>query len=205
MTVLFVTPSDDRSSRLCAKWAAELAAEFPNRVTVLSGTSRQALDEALATHQHVFYFGHGEPEALIVPPGLLREKIVLGDRENLPGVADRIVVAVACWSCEGLATQVTNAPGSFPVVAYLGWLDDISWPDERPGPIGDAVVEGLTALFEGRTVRDCVSALRDAFDEAHDTYRTPGGMAPDRAAFGKMCALYWKARLDLRGDWEAVL
>jgi hypothetical protein len=208
VSILFVTPRDDRSSRQCAKWADALMQAFQGAADDLPGTSRAKLDKELSSHQHVVYFGHGERDALIVPPGLLRKKVVLAEESNLTGTADRVVVAVACWSSDDLAGRVTAAaaPAS-PVRSYIGWLDDISWPDDWPDPIGDAVVEGLTELLRGGTTADCVAALKRAFDDAHDTYRTtgPSRMASDRVAFGKMCALYWKARLDLRGDGNATL
>ncbi|MDX6439190.1 MAG: hypothetical protein QOF45_1773 [Gaiellaceae bacterium] len=153
------------------------------------------------------YFGHGDKDALIVPAGLLRKKVVLADEVNLTGTPDRIVIAVACWSSDGLGKAATDKIHSVPVQSYLGWLDEVSWPEEWPDPIGDAVVEGLSPLFNGQTVADCRRELESRLDDAHDTYRTQGQnhMAPDRVPFGKMCALYWRHRMDVQGDDRASI
>jgi hypothetical protein len=102
---------------------------------------------------------------------------------------------------------VTDQIMQTPVRSYIGWLDDISWPDEWPNPIGDAVIEGLATLFNGQTVDDCQSELESQFENAHATYRTqgPSRMADDRVLFAKMCALYWRQRVDVRGDGQATI
>jgi hypothetical protein len=207
--ILCISPKDDASSRTCGKWADSLTALFPNLIQALTTKSRGTVDSALGKCQHVLYFGHGEPDGLIVPPGLLRPKVTLADGSNLPGVPDRIVIAVACWSGDKLGGNVTdNFKYSTPVECFVGWMDDISWPDEWPDPIGEAIVKGVSSLCAGQSGDTCKSDLEDAFMTAHNRYRNEGGMrgmASDRVAFGKMCALYWRDRITLHGKGAATI
>lgn len=207
MTVLVLTTRDDGSSRRSGGWADRLVARFPELLTPHTETSRDAVEQRLSEHRHVLYFGHGELDALVIPKRFLRSRRALVDASNLPTAPGRIVIAVACWSGDGLGPAVTDGRSPVPVSAYIGWRDEVSWPTDWPDPIGDAVVEGVSALLDGGTVGECAAAIAAAFDEAHESYRTAAsnGVPADRAALGKMCATYWKARMAVEGDLSARL
>jgi len=210
MSVLVVTPRDDPSSRECGRWADTLKQKHTSTLDMLTTRSRALVDNDLASHQHVFYFGHGETHHLIVPGGLIRKRAVLLEEDNLRGTTDRIVVAIACWSGDGLGPAVVTADPRKPeeVRAYVGWLDDVSWPDEWPDPIGDAVVAALDAFCAGGDVAQLVNDLKQRLSDAHDEYRQNGaarGLAPDRVYFGKACALYWSDRVVSCGTSSAAL
>src|ERR1700733_3256597 len=184
MSVLVVTPRDDPSSRQCGRWADTLVQNHGSLVE-LTTRSRSAVDNHLPSHRHVFYFGHGDIDHLIVPGGLFRRQVVLLDEDNLRGITYRIVVAVACWSGDGLGRAVVIADPAKPkeVWAYVGWLDDISWLDEWPDPIGAALMTALDAFCSGGNVAQLVSDLKQRFSDAHNEIRTNGrarGLATDR-------------------------
>ena len=202
-----MTTRDDAASRECGRWADRVRAVAGVPLTFETCTSREEADDLLRSHRNVIYFGHGERDALLIPKKLLKKARILIDRRNLAGVPARVVVAIACWSGEELGRTTTEDGGSDAVSAYLGWLDDVSWPTDWPEPVGDAVVEGLRGLLNGSTVGEAESAVKQAFDAAHDRYRGegPGRMPTDRVAFGKMCAIYWRERIVLHGDATATL
>jgi len=136
--------------------------------------------------------------------------VVLLDEDNLRGTPDRIVVAVACWSGDGLGSAVVTADSGKPqaVRAYVGWLDDVGWPAEWPGPVGDAVVAALDAFCIEGDVSQLVSDLKQRFFNAHNEYRANGarrGLDSDRVFFAKACALYWRDRLVSYGTPSAAL
>ncbi|HST33322.1 MAG TPA: hypothetical protein VLJ80_07350 [Solirubrobacteraceae bacterium] len=206
MAVLIVTPRDDPAARQCAKWADQLAARYGSEVVVLTPRRRSEVDEALVSGNHVLYFGHGVRDALIARKRLFKSEIRLADRDNLTGAQKRVVVAIACWSAEELARLVTDPSNSTSVRCYVGWLDEVSWPNDWRDPIGEALVESLSLLFDGQTVGDLRDELRLRFQAAHDTYRANAErrLPPGHARFAKMCALYWAHRLFIEGDVTAV-
>lgn len=169
--------------------------------------SREDVDGLVKQHRDVIYFGHGEVDALVVPRRLWRGRRVLIDASNLRGVPGRVVVAVACWSGEGLARAATSPGVTEPVASYIGWRDEVSWPPEWSEPIGDAVIEGVSELLNGATIDTCSEAMADAFRRAHDRYRNDGPqrLGRDRSVFGKMCATYWQQRIAVEGDRGASL
>jgi hypothetical protein len=208
MSVLVVTPRHDPSSRECARWADSLVKKHAGKLATLSTRSRSSVDQDLTSHQHVFYFGHGETDHLIVPAGFIRKRVVLLDEDNLRGTPDRIVVAVACWSGDSLGSAVVTADSGKPqaVSAYVGWLDDVGWPAEWPGPVGEAIVAALDAFCSEGDVSQLVIDLKGRFDVAHDEYRANGArLDSDRVFFGKACALYWRDRLVCFGTPSATL
>jgi hypothetical protein len=207
VTVIAITPRHDGPSRRCAAWADRLAAKFSPALHVHTTRSREDIEVLLRQHQHVLYFGHGEKDALVRPQAPFRKRSVLADAGNLRGHPDRVVVAVACWSAEGLAPRATSTIDPCAVRGYIGWFDEIGWPPEWPDPIGDAVVEGLSVLMAGGSLDDCATELRNAFVRAHDRYRNhgPGRLPNDRIIFGKMWATYWRDRLWVAGDGWATL
>lgn len=207
MAVLVITPRDDGASKRCGSWADQLAAKFKSALSRHNAQSRSEVTALLKDHEHVLYFGHGEEDALVVPKRLLKKRQVLVDDANVTSNPERVVIAIACWSGEKLARVSTDAASEKRITTYLGWRDEVSWPVDWPDPIGDAVVEGLTPLLEGMTVNDSADALKAAFDRAHDRYRTEGTsrMPSDQAAFGKMCAVYWRERMAVEGDGSATL
>jgi hypothetical protein len=168
--------------------------------------SRATVEALLGEHQHVLYFGHGEIDALVIPRRFLRSRRVLIDGSNVaaPG---RIVVAVACWSGDGLARTATSPNLPDRATSYIGWRDEISWPPEWPDPIGEAVADGVTTLLAGGSVGACAAAIRSAFDQAHELYRSEGPkrLPSGRTQFAKMCATYWKERIAVEGDHDATL
>lgn len=207
MTVLVVTPRDDGASRRCATWADRLATKFAPTLSVRTTRSRSAVEALLRDHQHVLYFGHGERDALVVPRRLFRSRRALIDLANIGTAPGRIVVAVACFSGDQLARSATSSSAANRVKSYIGWLDEISWPPEWSDPIGDALVDGITTLLDGGDVGDCATAIRHAFDRAHDRYRNegPARLPSDRVPFAKMCATYGKERIAVEGDRTATL
>jgi hypothetical protein len=208
MKVLLLTPRDDRSSKRSAAWADRLLKQFPSILSPHTTRSREEVEALLREHRHVLYFGHGEIDALVVPPRPFRSRQALIDNSNVTGTPGRVIVAVACWSGDGLARTVTGTESSPPPAeAYVGWRDEVSWLPEWADPIGDAVVEGLTVLLDGGTVRDCALALDAAFARAHDRYRREGPkrLTSGRAAIAKMCASYWRARIAVEGEATARL
>jgi hypothetical protein len=205
--VLVLTPRDNEPSRRSASWADRLATAFSSVLSLQTTKSRPAVETLLREHQHVLYFGHGEIDALVIPRRRLRSRQVLIDASNVTGERGRIVVAVACWSGEGLAQTVTRPDLPKRIASYIGWRDEVSWPPDWPDPIGETVVDGISTLLDGGTVGACANAIRRAFDSAHDRYRGKGvtRLGSDRAAFGKMCAAYWQARMAVEGDHQATL
>ena len=205
MAVLVLTPRDDGPSRRSASWADRMTPTFAT-LTRSTTRSRVAVDDLLREHQHVLYFGHGERDALVIPRRVFRSRRALVDAANITAQA-RIVVAIACWSGDHLAKVATSPDAADAVASYIGWLDEVSWPPEWSDPIGEAVIEGVMTLLEGGTVEACVASIRSGFDRAHDRYRSAGAdrLPADRAAFGKMCATYWKERLAVEGDSRATL
>ena len=207
MSTIVLTTRDDEASRECARWADRLRDVAGVPLTVETATSRAAIDALLRRHRNVIYFGHGERETLLIPKRLLRKAKILIDRSNVRGGAERVVVAIACWSGERLGRLATDGGEPGPVRSYLGWLDDVSWPTDWSEPVGEAVVEGLRGLLNGATVGDAEAAIRQAFDGAHERYRQegPDRMSTAQVAFGKMCAIYWRERVVLHGERDATL
>jgi hypothetical protein len=207
VSILVLTPRDDTASKRCAAWADRLAAKFGAAVEARSTRVRSEVEVLLREHRNVIYFGHGEIHCLVVPRTLFRKRRVLVDVASLTQAPERVVVAVACWSGEGLAQAATDAAEPNRALSYLGWRDEVSWPPEWPHPIGDAVVEGVGALLDGGTVGECSESLRVALDRSHDEYRRvgPGRMSVDGVIFGKMCAKYWRERMVVEGDRAARL
>jgi hypothetical protein len=207
MAILVLTPQDDQPSRRSAQWAAALDRRFSSLLSPFTAKSRARVEPLLRQHQHVLYFGHGEVDALVVPRRMFRSRRALIDGLNIASGRGRIVVAVACWSGDGLARTATSTVLPEKVTSYIGWRDEVSWPPEWSDPIGEAVVDGITRLLEGGTVDACVAAFKSAFDQAHERYRREGPerLPSDRAAFGKMCTTYWKERITVEGDREATL
>lgn len=181
--------------------------KFSSMLSMQTTASREDVDSLLSEHKHVLYFGHGEIQALVVPRRLFRSRRVLVDESNVASIPGRVVVAVACWSGDGLARTATDPNAPQRVTSYIGWRDEVSFPPEWPDPIGEAIVDGLTTLLGGGTVEACADALKSAFDQAHDRYRSEGRkrLPPARAVFGQMCATYWKERIAVEGDRLATL
>jgi hypothetical protein len=161
----------------------------------------------LREHDHLLYFGHGEINALVTSRRLFRPRRVLVDASNLATAPGRVVVAVACWSAEGLGRAVTGLAAAARVSTYVGWRDEVSWPPGWPDPIGNAVVAGISALVEGNTAALCADVMRVGFAVAHDQYRDEGRerLSSDEVRFGKMCAIYWKERMVVEGEYNATI
>jgi hypothetical protein len=207
VTILLVTPRDNRAAKRCATWADGLAAKFPGTFTTCTPKSRHELDDLLECHEHMVYFGHGEPDSLVMPSGFMRRKQVLVDDRNAIGAGGRILVAVACWSGKELGPTVTKRTRTPRVLGYIGWDNRMEWPPGWPDPIRDALVGSLAVLFEGWTVGECEAAIDLAFERAHDRYESEGlrHLAPVQVQFGKLCTVYWRSRLVVRGDRTAHL
>lgn len=207
MTILLVTPRDNRAARRCGEWADRLAARFPGAFTRCTPTSRQQLDDQLDRHRHLFYFGHGERDALVRLPKLFRPRRDLVDRANAIGEGERIIVAVACWSGAGLAPAVTDPSLRPPVRSYIGWDNRMQWLPGWPDPIGDALVRAIAVLMENGTVGECGLEVEVAFEEAHQRYEDEGRqrLASDQMGIAKMCAKYWSSQLVVEGDRLATL
>ncbi len=205
MSPLLITPADDGIAKRVARWAERLQKQFP-LLDRREARARSEIDALLSARRDLLYFGHGKPDALVASPGRFQGKQPLIDSFNLPTQPGRVVIAIACWSGEKLGSAVTEAAGSAtPVAAYLGWLDEVGWPPGLAEPIEEAVLEGLSPLLEGGSIDDCRAALEAAFERAHDRYRAQSGirLSAIQAHFGKMHAIYWRARLVTHGDGSA--
>lgn len=207
MEVLILTPCDDRASRRSAAWAKVLAEMFPSTTVRHAPRTRESTEELLSRYQHVLYFGHGEIDSLVSRRRFFRPRQVLIDDSNLGAGQERLVVAVACWSGDGLARTVTRPEAVLPVRSYVGWRDEVSWPEEWPDPIGAAIIDGLRVLFDGGTVEECADTFTAAFKGAYRRYREEGGqrMTPERVRLAKMCAINWWVQLAVEGDRSATL
>jgi hypothetical protein len=207
VTILLVAPRDNQAARRCGQWAERLDAQFPGAFTLCVPGSRQQLDEPLARHRHLFYFGHGERDALVTLRKLFRPRRDLVDRANAIGEEERIVVAVACWSGADLAPAVTDPSLRPRVRSYIGWDNRMQWPVGWPDPIGDALVRAIAVLMEKGTVGDCQREIEVAFAEAHQRYEDEGPrrLTAAHAGIAKMCAKYWISQLVVEGDLSATL
>jgi hypothetical protein len=195
MPPLVITPGDDQTTKTAARWGADAAHVLG--ASLLRSKARGAIDDAVAMATHVFYFGHGERDALVAKVGWLRRWRRLVDHANLPG-SGRIVVAVACLSAKELGPDLARNGG---VEAYIGWAGKMSWPPDAPDPICLAITSGIRELADGGTVGDGASTMSNGFSSAHDQYEAGLSSEP----FAPMQASYWIERLRVEGNSYATL
>jgi hypothetical protein len=199
MSVAVITPNDDRHAALAGKWGRDVATFFHTRT--LQVRNREAANAELSANEHVIYFGHGIASALVSRRyafSIFRQREI-ADVANLPRPG-RVVIAVACWSASVLGRSLRTGaqPG---VDTYVGWLDEVCWPAERPEPIGAAYIESLALLADGQPVRHFIQAFQQAMKDAHDLYADQLRWNP----YAKMQALYLKERIYAEGDLDRTI
>jgi len=204
--VLFVRPADDASAAKLAAWAERLQALFPDSFDdVSTGVDRPTIDALLGrSPRALVWFGHGRSDALTS----MSEAMV--DAENVAGLAGRAIVAVACEAASGLGPEALRLG----VQGFLGFRRILVWPIAEPDPIGEALVLGLSCLFDSGhhlgCARDKLAAFLDQAVEAHYRQAQGGGFSgldgsPSDAMLAYMGALNNRDGLIVVGDELATL
>jgi hypothetical protein len=161
----------------------------------------------LSEHRHVFYFGHGERHALVTPRRLFRQRRVL----MTPPMSRPHLAASLSRSRVGPAAASLGQP---PARVY--WIGSRATSGgatrsagRRNGRIQSARRWWTASRLcsRGENVGACADAMRSAFGQAHDRYRSEGStrMPSDRTWIGKACARYWQTQIAVEGDHEATL
>jgi hypothetical protein len=197
MTMVFITPRDDRETKVAAASADRAMAEV-NGVGC-SSNDRDEVTAVVGRHEHVAFFGHGTTDALIARRGLFRRWVELLDVENLARDG-RVVIAVACFSARELGCSLTDGPSPL-VTAYIGWRDAISCPPTQPEPIWRAVVEGFRVLASGRPLEEAVATMEEGFSAATAAYED---QMPDNV-LARMQSAFWRSQMSPSGDLSATI
>jgi hypothetical protein len=204
--VLFVRPADDASAATLAKWGKRLLALFPDSFDDVSvGVDRPTIDAFLRrSPRALVWFGHGRPDALTS----MNEAMV--DSENVAGLAGQAIVAVACEAADELGSEALRQG----VRGFLGFRRIVIWPIAEPGPVGEALVSGLSCLFKSGhhlgCARDKLASLFDRAADIHYRQAQDGGFSsldgsPSHAMLAYMGALSNRDGLRVVGDELATL
>jgi hypothetical protein len=207
--LLFIRPADDAAAVVSSligdrlrRWVENGVNGIPRlSVKDLAGSvnaTRVHVDsEFKFGHRHLFFFGHG------IKPALVAGGVALVDDANIIWLpTDAVVVAVACYSLEGLGRSAT-ASGT--VAGYLGWSDQLPIPQLNPGPMITALCDGLVPLLQGADLEATKNELQARFVDAHEEYQRwspPEGLA---LLFAKMAASYASFCVGIEGRVNSTL
>lgn len=209
--ILSIRPGDDAAALLVAEVGGRISRHVQNQIEGwsdhsihnLSGSTavtRAAVDaELLRGYDHLFFFGHGAPDALRSGGSTLVDITNIG---LLPPTS--VVIAMACFSLSGLGV----ASAGEKVRAYLGWSDELLISNYNPTPMLDALFDGISVLFKGEDLATCEAALQHALDEALEVYRNwePTSKAGQAAKLlAKMTVPFAAVCVGVEGDDSATL
>ena len=204
--ILFVRPADDSAAITAGTWGSALLQKVPVACssTDLSGSSntdRQSIDRELKSGiRNLFWFGHGTDTELV------SNGAAIIDAANLRRLQSGIVVAIACHAGRSLGPATLNVKS---VKAFLGFDDEVLIPLVFPLPMGNAVVQGLSCLFEDNHEIQCAAdKLRLRFEDAVQDYKTNGqayGMTPDETRTAWLFAKSNQYSVTLHGDLSAKI
>jgi hypothetical protein len=199
-TALFIRPEGDPAATDLSEWCAELIATTVaagHAVEDLQGeaATRGRVEEVLAGAEAVFFFGHGDWDAL---PDASGSPLV--DRANVSLASGHGIVAMAC------DTGYTFGPDAIVqgVEAFLGFIEDFAWPPpcriDGEDHFKGVVVEALRPLVEGGTIQDSTDALREGFERVHRHYRYDAGRNDSSNPLAYMLADLNRYRVVLLGN-----
>lgn len=173
-----IAPEHDMATESSHRAAMTAANYLRDKYNVIllekDGATRSSLGKMINEHhpEIAIYFGHGEIYALFgqVPPG---RTTPLLDEDNVNGLQESIVVAIACKSLDGLG----NDAACIDVRAYLGARAYIF----LPGPVEGYDYESdfirtfmapIIALANGETAEEAVEEFNKICKEYEDEYAT---------------------------------
>lgn len=170
--ILLVRPADDPAAVTVGSWGQAVRQMAPGTSSSVdlagaSSASRAAVDGVLSpTVRHLFWFGHGEDDALVNTGARIVE---LG---NVVKVTES-VVAIACYSAAKLGPAAVSA--NVGPKAYLGFDDEFGFPASAPMPMALAVVSSLRGfLMSGHDLNQVAQSMTTGFDTARVQYKTQG-------------------------------
>lgn len=148
---LVVRPADTQAAQVLALVGQEVMfnAIGHKRMELCGGAAtRSAVDEALASCTHLFYFGEGSDDRLGNP--------ALVDLNNIARES-RIVIAIACLSAGGLGQASLGQ-----IEAYLGFSAPLFFLAKFAEPMVEALYRGVSGLLRGMSVGESADSLRHA-------------------------------------------
>jgi hypothetical protein len=170
-----VRPADDAAAVELSAWGDEVrrtaASAHPSIIDCAgsANVNRAAIDNLLsAGPDHLLWVGHGRDDALIA------HSSAMVDSANVGQLSGGVVVAIACLAARALGPDSVYNHG---VRAFLGFDDVLGWPANAPGPMRDAIVDGLAGLAtDQHDVDDASRELRARFASARMEYEHRGAV-----------------------------
>jgi hypothetical protein len=121
---------------------------------------REAVEDCIENSDLTVYLGHGLSDCLISDERLIDDK-------NIAKARGSFIVAVACQSAENLGRLAVERG----VVAYLGFSDDLCWPDSFSDEFGRAATSGVNVLLRGGTLEQAAGKMKTEFASLMWTFR----------------------------------
>ncbi|MGO9974740.1 MAG: hypothetical protein ACLP01_18440 [Solirubrobacteraceae bacterium] len=208
MTVVaFVRPADDAAAAEIGAWGDDVRRiALAAKATVIdrvgsANTRRVDVDQVLIkSADHVLWFGHGRDDALVA------NSVPVVDVANIGYLQDGVLIAIACDSANRLGPDAVRIYG---VRTFLGFDDHLGWPAQAPGPMRDAVVQGLDCLFSQQHDLDyAANQLRRELVGARLEYEINGanyGLSAGEATTAWLFAKSNAASVRMYGDGSATL
>jgi hypothetical protein len=197
-TVLLVRPANDSVAVELSAWASKLktASALGTSsigVDLASGAAtRSAVDSAMPSRDALFYFGHGTATAL------RGAGVDLVDTMNVGLMANRTIVAIACWSAKTLGPIAVTSSG---LAAYLGFDDKLLWltgdPDLQFGP---AICSGPNDLIQGNDIGTALVSMRTQLQNVVTYYHSGSGKSNPNSIIGFLSAYWDSQHLALYGN-----
>lgn len=198
MKVCLIRPEDDNAAKIMSGWWDAMVPDvaLPSALRDLRGpeATRESIEPHLPGVSLVLFFGHGTEVALIGGGDLI-------DRRNVALAAGSLIVAVACRS----ASWLGNWAASCGVRAYLGFSQDVLWPNPFEQEFGKAATEGAAAVLRGLPVREAARLVRDEFSSLVRFFQFGQGRTHPNAPIAFLAALWNHDYCAAMGDPDAFL
>ncbi len=169
----FIRPGGDPAADDLASWAGDLRSTFERSghqiaidVDAAFPCDRSSCEDAMASSiEALFFFGHGDGESLLGP-----SHSQLIDEFNSRKASGKTVVSVACEAGLELGPRLVQAGAR----AHLGWNVLLLWLDD-PNDVmafGEALVQPLSGLGQGRSVSQVADELQRSLNEVARKHRS---------------------------------
>jgi hypothetical protein len=193
--IVWVRPENDATALVLSGWAEKfLHCSVEHGVLDLRrvNASRQAVSDALANAQALFFFGHGSADALFGAQGPLL------DEQNVNLTSSRIVIAIACDAARGLGTAAVLEGAA----GFLGFNDRLAWPMRFAEDFGRAALSSVEEIMRGATLGEAADAMRRNFGSLESAFKE--STDPDAALVWSF-AFWNQCHVELKGDGSATL
>ena len=200
-----IRPEDDNVARQTSGWCDELIRKFTANGHRLADDVNQwtPADQASmvarmgGTTDLICYFGHGETDCW------LTNGTATIDANTIHHAAGKAVISIACDTACNFGPDAITAG----VVAWLGFtiLVAVMAPHKNQDPIGEAIVDGLELLGNGRTMQEARDEIAANLDQLVVRFHSGGSLASHpAAAFGYYASMAMRDHVVVHGQANHV-